>query len=49
MHENPGDPYNGELDSDADLDPTGIEPEADQGEGYVDPIEQDAADAAAPQ
>jgi len=48
MHENPGDPYDGELDSDADLDPTGVEPDADQGEGYVDPIEQDVEDAAAP-
>jgi hypothetical protein len=48
MHDNPRDLHDGELASDADLDPTGVEPEAEQGEGYVDPIEQDVEDAAAP-
>jgi len=40
MTENPRNLHDGELDNDADLDPIGTEPEAETGEGYVDPVEQ---------
>lgn len=40
MTDNPRDPYDGELASDADLDPSGTQPDTDTGEGYVDPVEQ---------
>lgn len=43
-----GDVSDGHLKNDADLDPTGTEPESEQGEGYVDPIEADVEAVSAP-
>jgi len=49
MTDNPRDPYDGELANDADLDATGTDPESEQGEGYVDPIEADVETISSPQ
>ena len=49
MTDNPRDLHNGELDNDADLDPSGTDPEAETGEGYVDPIEDDVEAVSSPQ
>lgn len=48
MTDNPADLNNGELANDADLDPTGVEPDAEVGEGYTDPIEADVESVSAP-
>ena len=48
MTDNPRDPLNGELENDADLDPTGTGPDAETGDGYVDPIEADVEAVSAP-
>ncbi len=47
MTDNPRDPYDGELASDADLDAdgtTGDGADGTAGEGYVDPVEQELED-----
>ena len=41
MDDKEKDLLSGELESDADLDPNAEEHQADTGEGYTDPVEQD--------